>query len=275
MIEVNVREVTEGVTNQSESITHISNMMNTADEKMSEINQLSKNLGDISVNTSQVVIQGSDRINQMGRQMDIIKSTVTESLTTVEELNKSMEEVNNFLSAIKRISDQTNILALNASIEAVRAGASGAGFKVVANEIKKLAEQSADTVKQIDEIIDRVKSKTQLVFEKANDGSIAVEDGESITQQVLESFEHIKLAFNKIDENIAVELNMADIESAIFMKIREQSENISTISKNHSAAMKEMVATIQDQNANVEIIYNSINNINHSSVKLQELIDKR
>lgn len=271
---INVQEVTEGVTNQSESLTNISDMMNKVDEKMFEINHLSKSLADTSVNTSQVVYHGSEKINQMGKQMNIINSAVTDALTTVEELNKSMDEVNSFLSAITQISDQTNLLALNANIEAARAGEAGVGFAVVANEIKKLADQCLNTVKQIDKIIHDIQSKTQLVFEKANNGSIAAKDGEDITRQVLESFDNIKSSFKSIDGYIINELNMTDIVSTIFTQIRVQTENISDISQKHSAATQEMLATTQEQDANIEVIYKTIGNINNSSKDLQELIEK-
>lgn len=272
---INVSDVTEGVVHQSESITQISAMMNQADEKMSEINKLAIKLADTSENTSQVVIQGSSRINQMGHQMNIINSAVSESLATVEELNKSMDDVNNFLSVINQISNQTNLLALNANIEAARAGEAGAGFAIVAIEIKKLAEQSSNMVDQIDKIIHEIKEKTQLVYEKANNGSNAVIEGESITKQVLESFDNIRFTFKNIDEYIVHELNMTDNVSGIFTQIREQAETISSISQKHSATTQEMLATTQEQNANIEIIYESIRNINKSSLRLQDLIETR
>lgn len=271
----NVGNVTEGISQQSVSIHHINEMMNTADENMNEINQLSKYLSDISQNTIQVVSQGSGRINQMGKQMNIINTAVTDTLETVGELNQSMDDVNNFLTSIKQIADQTNLLALNASIEAARAGESGAGFTVVASEIKKLAEQSSDTVVRIDKIINEIKTKIQHVFEKAGNGSTAVKEGGVITQQVLDGFKHIEDAFRQIDKHIENELIMTENENNIFMKIQDQSQNISDISQKHSKAMEDMLGTIQEQNANIEIIYELISNINSSSLKLQELIEKR
>jgi methyl-accepting chemotaxis protein len=269
-----VQEVTEGVIDQSESITQIREMIHQADERITEINLLVKSLSDTSNITSQAVYDGSEKIDQMGKQMNIINLAVTESLGTVEELNRSMDDVNNFLAAIKQISDQTNLLALNANIEASRAGEAGAGFAIVANEIKKLADQCLDTVKQIDKIIHNIQGKTQLVFDKANNGSAAARKGDAITGQVLESFENMKESFKRIDGYIEQELTMTDSVSTIFTQIRHQAGMISDISQKHSAAMEEMLATTEEQDSNIEVIYESVSNMNCSGKKLEELIEK-
>ena len=163
----NTQEITGGIISQSESLTNINTMMISADEKMDQMNRLTQMLADTSDKTSQEVSQGSVKIHQMGRHMSMVNLTAKESLLTVEELNQSMEEVNQFLSAIVQISDQTNLLALNANIEAARAGEAGAGFAVVAIEIKKLADQCLLTVKKIDEVISDIQYKTKKVFDKA------------------------------------------------------------------------------------------------------------
>jgi len=272
---VSIDEVTDGVVIQTESISHISDRMNEADEKMSEIAFLSKSLADTSDNTSQVVNKSSEGIHKMGVQMEIIKSAVSESLETIEELNQSMNEINSFLSAISQISNQTNLLALNASIEAARAGEAGAGFSVVALEIKKLAEQTSNTVNHINQIINDIQVKTLLVSEKANNESLAVEEGKKITKLVLDSFENIKSAFGIIDEYIDNELEMTGHVSTIFTQIREQTGNISDISLRHSASTEEMLAITEEEKSSIGIIYEAISNINTSSIKLQELIEKR
>lgn len=272
---VSIKNVTEGVVSQTHSIGHISEMMNRADEQMTVINELSKEMSKTSENTSQIVKFSSGRIDQMGMQMKIINFSVLESLETVEALNRSMEEVNNFLSAINQIAAQTNLLALNASIEASRAGEAGAGFSVVANEIKKLAEQSSNTVKQINSIVSDIKVKTDQVLEKASKGNSAVKEGEMITKEVLESFENIKAVFKSIDMYIEKEFGMTEVVSSIFKQIREQSENIVDISVKHSENTEEMFAITEEQNASIDVIYESIRNISNAGIQLRRLTDNR
>lgn len=270
-----IKNVTNGVVNQSQSISHINGMMNEADDKMSEINELTKCLSQTSYETSQVVENNSMQIDQMEMQMEIIHTTVAESLETVDALNQSMKEVNGFLGSINQIAAQTNLLALNASIEASRAGEAGAGFSVVAEEIKKLAGQSADIVKHINDIIIEIESKTELVSQKAGKGSMAVREGKLLSKQVMDSFTNIKTAFLNIDGYIEKELSMSDNVSAIFNQITVQSENISSIAIKHTDTTEEMLAITEEQSANIDIIYESIQSINNAGTHLGNLIDRR
>ncbi|UWG98816.1 methyl-accepting chemotaxis protein [Dehalobacter sp. DCM] len=266
-----VQEITKGVVSQAESISDISDMINIADEKVSEINSYSRNLAEASVYTNHKVYEGSDKMHQMEEQIMIINTAINQSLTTVQDLNRSMDDINSFLSGIDDIAVQTNLLALNAAIEAARAGESGRGFAVVAEEVRKLAEQSADTVKKINAIIGEINEKTKLALEEVHNGSIAVKQGDVVTIEVKDLFEEIRSSFNHNDTYIANELQMIENISSIFTQIREQAENIASISEEHSAASEEMLATTEEQNSGIENIYVLMNHISDSSMKLQKL----
>lgn len=268
-----IQEITKGVISQTESINVIGNMMSDADHQFSEISQFSKQLSETSVKTSSIVAEGFENISLMDNQMNIISQASGKSYSTVQELNKDMEEVNNFLTGITQIAEQSNLLALNATIEAARAGESGKGFAVVAAEVKKLAEQSANTVNHISEINNQIIAKTRNVLEEVDRENVAIEEGGKILHRVTESFDHIQLSFKDIDNYIQGEFEKIENTAALFSHILSEAESIASISEEHSASTEELSAATQENNANIESILNFMRGIKESSDKLVGLTE--
>lgn len=268
-----ISEVSQDVAHQSNSLVQIHSMINSADMEMAGINVMSTELAKTSDAASQTMAQSAEQFRQMDEQMKIINLAVQESFSTVGTLNKSIEQVNGFLAAISQIASETNLLALNARIEAARAGEAGAGFSVVALQIKRLAEQCAGTVDDINEIVQDIKAKTNAVLKKATDEEAAVLKGNVITKQVIGSFEQVSSAFKMIDHYIEAELDKIVHVSEMFTQIREQSDNISAIAHKNLTATTELLGANKEQDDRIEIICTSIEKISHSSVQLQELIE--
>lgn len=270
-----IKEVSQDVANQSDRFAQINTMMNRADTEMMGINVMSAELSKTSEAASQTLTQSEEQFHQMAEQMKIISFAVQESYATVDTLNKSIEQVNGFLTVISDIANETNLLALNARIEAARAGEAGAGFSVVATQIKKLAEQSAGAVKDIHEIVKDIRTKTDAVLTKATDEEAAVKKGDLITRQVLDSFEEVSSAFKTIDCFIEDEIQKIEHVSEVFSQVRDQSQNISAISQRNIEAANELLGANKEQDDSINIIYRAIGAISESSEQLQELIDSK
>lgn len=268
-----MQEVTRGVVEQAGSISDINTMISSADSRIGETVDISNKMSEVSSNTSEVVKEGSENIHEMDKQISIINKAISNSLTTVTELEKSMDEVNNFLGGITQIAEQTNLLALNAAIEAARAGEQGRGFAVVAEEVRKLAEQSSETVGLINTIISNIKEKTESALREVQEGTHAVQEGEAIVKKVNKSFDNIKVSFGEIDGCIAEELKIVDATSTLFKKIAEESENIASISEEHSAATEEMLATVSEQDNSIGNIFSFIKQIKNSSEELNGIAE--
>ncbi len=269
-----VQEVTKGVMEQSDNIGEIHDLINTADENIKKLNEFTKLFSNASTETNHRVLEGTKEVEMMDVQMNIINSTIDESLITVQELSINMEEVDSFLQGIAQIAEQTNLLALNAAIEAARAGESGKGFAVVADEIRKLAEQSAKTVGHVNEVMRGITYKTSLVLDKVSLGSTAVLEGQELAKLVNNNFKNMNLSFKEIDSYITNELNIIESVDTIFKDIRNQSDSIACISGEHAAATEEMLATVEDQSNNIDTVYSSIHEIKNASESLRILVNK-
>jgi len=267
-----IQEITKGVVEQTKSITEISNMVNEADGKISEINQFTKHLSDESTKASNVVLEGYQTIGLMNTQMSIINSSVLKSYSTVKELSKSMDDVNNFLLNINHIANQTNLLALNAAIEAARAGEAGKGFAVVADEVRVLAEQSANTVNNISQIIDPIKDKVEDALIQVQNGNGATQEGERIVKLVNEYLERIQGSFTEIEQYVSQQLTKIGNTAVLFSNVRESTLNISSISEQHAASTEELLAIIEEHNASIGNLYNNMGDIDNSSKELRNII---
>ncbi len=266
------QDITMGIVDQNKSVTQINQMIKDADKKVAELTDFSNQLASVSGHASDEVKEGSEKINTMDKQMGIINQAVTKSLETVQELNENIDDINNFLSAITEIAEQTNLLALNAAIEAARAGESGKGFTVVAQEVRKLADQSAFTVKQIIKIIHQIKDKTKNVLEEVDKGRIATQDGEVVVHTVNQSFDMIQKSFKDIDRYIADEISRIGNIAELFSHINQEIESITSVSNVQATSTQELVATLEEHNGYIEGMYKLMQDIKDSSNKLQVII---
>lgn len=266
----NMQETTNSIVEQTSSINTISSMINDVQHHMDETVSITQKMLEVSDKTSEVVSEGERNIDEMDKQMKIISHAVNQSLTTVSELEKNMEEINNFLEGITGIAKQTNLLALNAAIEAARAGEQGKGFAVVADEIRKLAEQSSETVKMINNIISSIRQNTTEAFLDVKEGAVAMEEGEKIVRKVYDSFINIQNSFKSIDNSIEEELKIVNATSSVFKAIADESQSISAISQEHSASVEQMLATLTNQNEQINDIFNFMKEIREESAHIEK-----
>jgi methyl-accepting chemotaxis protein len=141
-----------------------------------------------------------------------IAGSVQESATTIQQLGKSSDQIGKIITVIDDIADQTNLLALNAAIEAARAGEQGRGFAVVADEVRKLAERTTKATKEITEMIAAMQSETRKAVEKMKTSTENVERGVGITTE----------AGKALDDIIKTAESLGDIIAQIATAVTEQ-----------------------------------------------------
>lgn len=139
-------------------------------------------------------------INRMSESMENISDSVSETNQEIEKLNIISNDIGQILTSINGVAEQTNLLALNAAIEAARAGEAGRGFAVVADEIRKLAEQTNKETGKIENLIGTIQTSVEKVKESGNDVKVKVQDGLAITKISEKNMEFTNKNTNDIEE---------------------------------------------------------------------------
>lgn len=251
---------------------------------VNEIKELSKNidLASIESDAMNLITVEASELNGKGLKAvnDLIKvnENYVESTTSVNELiiemNRSTEKINVITETIGEISEQTNLLALNAAIEAARAGEAGRGFSVVADEIKKLAEQSSQATDEVRGLIEGIQKKSNTVVNALSMSNELFDKQNNSINDTKHIFNSISIKIKDLTETVeklkAFNKNVIDKKDGIVNVM----ENISATSQQTSATTQEVSVSAEEQLAIIEEISVQTKNFEELSEKLNYTVEK-
>jgi twitching motility protein PilJ len=213
-------ELTEATLKQAAQITETTDRVMEMAKSMQDMSQSAENSAEVAQGSVATAKRGSDAVQNTIRGMDEMREQIQETAKRIKRLGESSQQIGEILELINDIAEQTNILSLNAAIQAAMAGEAGRGFAVVADEVQRLAERSGEATKQISGLVKTIQTDTNE----------AVASMEQATNGVVEATRLADTAGQSLGEIESVSEQLSDLIVKIARDALEQSETATTVS---------------------------------------------
>lgn len=267
-------EIADNIQQISMAASQVATMAGSVTDSVTEISDKGKEAQNTLDNTILVTGTGQKDIQRVTNEIEDIKNSIMVLSGTVEKAENITKKISNIIGVIQEIASETNLLALNASIEAARAGDAGRGFAVVAEEIKNLADSSAKSAKDISKLIKEVELIVRDTVEQTNVNVKKIESSVVTVGQSEESFSDIAVAVDMIRKEIV------DMLQAI-RNVEENAQSLAAISQEQTAEVEEVVTTITlvkdatEQNlSSVGTVKASVESLHGLSQELEEVVGR-
>ncbi len=247
-ISASIEQMAAGAQEQSAQAIEVAGAVEEMAKTIMETTKNTGALADAAKESRRIAGEGGDVIGQTIEGMDRIAQVVKMSSEKIQRLGKSSSEIGEIIQVIDDIADQTNLLALNAAIEAARAGEQGRGFAVVADEVRRLAERTTKATKEIAEMIQRIQAETGEAVGAIDAGNAEVERGKKLADKAGEALREIVQGSDKVADLVSQVAAASEQQSTAAEQISRNIEGISSVSSESASGTQQIANAANDLN---------------------------
>ena len=251
-------QIADNAKEQSSQTTTVATSMEELNASFEDVARNTSMAADSSKEASELALSGGDVVSKSVSGMDNIANSVQETAKSIGALGKSSEQIGEIIQVINDIASQTNLLALNAAIEAARAGEQGRGFAVVADEVRKLAERTTTATNEIGEMISGFQTEITSAVDSMKSGTSEVEAGVALSRNAGQALKQIMEAAQNVTDMVQQIATAAEEQSSTGMDISSSVESVSTLTQYTAESAQQSSETVNDMSAQVQQLYNLV-----------------
>ncbi len=236
----------QGAETQKDQTTQVATAMQEMSSTVQQVSENSNRAAEAARQASETAHHGGKIVDETLAKMRAIAESVSNTARKMEELGKSSDQIGRIIGVIDDIADQTNLLALNAAIEAARAGEQGRGFAVVADEVRKLAERTTTATKEIAQMIKNIQDETKTAVRAMEEGNKQVEAGVESTAQAGDALKEIIQMAEQVGEMITHIATAATEQSSATEQVNGNMDQIARLVKESAVGAQQSAKACQD-----------------------------